>query len=104
MYDTHTPAEWAQMGSLAVSVYAACSAPYFLLVDASLGDFDPRPAVRRVAESGRVDWLLITVPNAKHDAQEFAADARAAVLLPLRDAALTLTALVALLTINPEHR
>ena len=29
-----SPAEWAQMLSLAVALYGACSAPYFLLVDA----------------------------------------------------------------------
>ena len=49
MYDTHTPAEWLATGSAAIGVYAACCVPYFLLVDAELADFDPRPAVRRTA-------------------------------------------------------
>lgn len=46
-YHTHTPAEWAQMVSLAVAAYGALSVPYFLTVDADLVDFDPRPALAR---------------------------------------------------------
>jgi len=38
---THSPAEWAQMVSLAVALYAAASVPFFLLVDASRADFHP---------------------------------------------------------------
>ena len=38
---THSPAEWAQMVSLAVALYAAASVPFFLLVDASRTDFHP---------------------------------------------------------------
>lgn len=43
----HTPAEWAEMVSLAVAAYGALSVPYFLAVDADLKDFDPRPALAR---------------------------------------------------------
>jgi hypothetical protein len=89
---THTPAEWAQMVSLAVSGYAAFSVPYFVLVDADLKDFDPRPAVSRVVESGRLDLLLIAVTNARLTAQAAAVRARH---IP-RDAALTVAALLIL--------
>ncbi|MER5715786.1 hypothetical protein [Streptomyces sp. NPDC002132] len=107
MYDTHSPAEWAAMGSLALGIYAAASVPYWLLVEAEVWAW-PAPLVRaagraRPAVQPAVDRLLIAVTNAKWDAREFAADARALVLLPLRDAALTLAALVALLTSTPEN-
>ena len=94
MYHTHSPAEWAQMVSLAVGIWGACSVPYFLTVDADLADFDPRPAVCRVVESGAVDGLLIAVTNAKHDAG--AAAARVG-HIP-RDAAITVAALLLLLS------
>jgi ABC-type phosphate/phosphonate transport system substrate-binding protein len=90
---THTLTEWAAFLSLGVSGYAAFSAPYFLLVDAELRDFDPRPAVRRAIESGRYDALLIAVANAKHDARATAERVRRA---PLH-AAITAAALLALL-------
>ncbi len=98
MYDTHTPAEWLAMTSLSTGIFAAASVPYFLLVDAELADFDPRPAMRRAVESGRFDALLVAVANAKHDAHAFAA---AAQHLP-RDAALWLAALLLILTLSPE--
>ena len=65
-----SPSEWAQMLSLAVALYSACSVPYFLLVDADAADFDPRPAVRRSVESGAFDPLLIAVTNARHTVRE----------------------------------
>jgi hypothetical protein len=46
-YHTHTPAEWAQMLSLAIALYGSASVPWFLLVDADLADFDPRPTLHR---------------------------------------------------------
>jgi hypothetical protein len=61
-YQSHTPAEWAQMVSLAVSAYGALSAPYFVFVDADLADFDPRPALAR-SESP----LWQTAVNTGHD-------------------------------------
>jgi hypothetical protein len=89
---THTPAEWAQMVSLATSAYAGCSVFYFLLVDADLKDFDPRPAVRRAIEAGQYDTALIAVTNARLTAQAAAVRARH---IP-RDAALTVAALLSL--------
>lgn len=41
------------MLSLGVGVWASWAALMWLLVDASRSDFDPRPALRRVVESGR---------------------------------------------------
>ena len=81
------------MLSLAVAVFESCSVPYFLTVDADRSDFDPRPALARLIESGRMDALLVTVTNAKHDARTAAARARH---IP-RDAAISLAALLALL-------
>ncbi len=95
MYHTHSPAEWAQMVSLAVGVWGACSVPYFLTVDADLADFDPRPAVSRAVGSGAVDGLLIAVANVKHDARSAAAQVRH---IP-RDAAITVAALLLLLSV-----
>jgi hypothetical protein len=94
MYHAHTPAEWAQMLSLATSGYAALSVPYFLTVDADLADFDPRPGLARLVESGRLDTLLIAVANTKHDARTAAARVRH---IP-RDAAISLAALLLLLS------
>jgi hypothetical protein len=101
---THDLAEWVAFLSLGISVHAALSVPYFLTVDADLADFDPRPAVRRAIESGRLDPLLITVANVRFDGREMAADARAFARLSLREAALTAAALLALLTISETTR
>lgn len=60
-----TGVEWAEMVSLAVALYASVSVPYFLLVDADLADFDPRPAVRRALVSPAADWLLATTPGTR---------------------------------------
>lgn len=57
---THTLEDWLAMVCIAVSGYAAFSAPYFLLVDATVGDFDPRPVLRDLA-----DRLLVEVVRAK---------------------------------------
>ncbi|WP_329215085.1 hypothetical protein OG352_05970 [Streptomyces sp. NBC_01485] len=87
---TTTASEWAQMTSLAVALYASVSVPYFLLVDADLKDFDPRPAVRCVLVSAAADWLLATTPgtrlvvavsNAPTAARDFYRDAAALALL-----------------------
>ncbi|MFF7946961.1 hypothetical protein [Streptomyces griseorubiginosus] len=94
MYHAHTPADWAQMLCFATSGYAALSVPYFLTVDADLTDFDPRPGLARLVESGRVDALLVAVANAKHSARTAAARARH---IP-RDAAISLAALLLLLS------
>jgi hypothetical protein len=93
-YQAHTPAEWAETVSLAIAAYGSLSIPYFLLVDADLADFDPRPAVHRALESGALDPLLNAVCNAKTDARTAAAKARH---IP-RDAAISLAALLLLLS------
>lgn len=91
---THTPAEWAAFLSLGLSITSAASIPFWLLVDADPADFDPRPLVRRVIESGRYDRLLCAVANAKHDTHAAVARARH---IP-RDAAISATALLLLLS------
>jgi hypothetical protein len=52
---------------LSVSAFAAVSVPYYLTVDADLADFDPRPAVRRVVESGRLDPVWQVAVYAGHN-------------------------------------
>lgn len=104
---THSLAEWVQMVSLAVALYAVPCVPYLLLVDAEVWAW-PRSAVTAV-ETVRPgvqragDRLLVTVAAARLDVRETAAEARMYAALSLRDAALTGAALLALLTINPEH-
>lgn len=74
MSQTHSLAEWASVLSLGIGVHAGFSVPYFLLVDASLRDFDPRPLLARALESGRLDPLLILVGPVKYDARHALAD------------------------------
>lgn len=97
MSQAHDLSEWAAVLSLGVGVHGAFSVPYFLLVDASRTDFDPRPALARMVESGRVDPVLCAVANAKHDAHRAAFRAR----LSVRDAAVSVAALLMLLTATP---
>lgn len=78
MYDTHTPADWAAALCMATSGYGSFSFFYFLLVDADSADFDPRPLALRAG-----DRLLVEVVNARY---------------ALRDAALSVAALLMLLT------
>lgn len=108
MSATTTASEWAQMVSLSVGLYAAVSAPYFLLVEADHFAWPRpveaavdrvRPVVRRVG-----DRLLVTVANTKWDAREFAVDVRAFVVLSLRENALTAAALLMLLTASEATR
>ncbi|MFE6408207.1 hypothetical protein ACFVOR_14875 [Streptomyces sp. NPDC057837] len=94
------PAEWAAAISFGIAVHGALSVPYFLLVDAAPADFDPRPAVRRAIESGRLDPALIAVVNARHAARDTAGRVRRAP----RDAALTAAALLALTIPMGDHR
>lgn len=81
-----TAADWAAFLSLGVGGWAACAALLYLVVDADLQDFDPRPAVARVLESGRVDPLLIAVASARYCART-----------AVRDAAVSVAALLMLL-------
>lgn len=82
MTHTHTLAEWAAMVCIAVSGYSGCSVFYFLLVESeSARDFDPRPAVRRVLESGRLDPVLVAVGPAWVAVREAFRDAAALLIL-----------------------
>jgi hypothetical protein len=84
---THSLADWAAMVCMAASGYGSFSVFYFLLVDADRADFDPRPVLARLVESGRVDPLLIALVNAS---------------AAVRDAALDVAALIVLLTTRPK--
>jgi hypothetical protein len=79
--------DWAACLSLGTAITAGVSIPFWLLVDAELADFDPRPALGRLVRSGRIDPVLNAVANARHDARE----AR-------RRAAITVAALLLLLS------
>lgn len=95
MYATHSLAEWFAFLSLGVGVHGAFSVPYFLLVDSdSARDFDPRPAMSRLVESGRVDLLLIAVADAKYDVRQ--------AVHASREACRDLAALLILLTTSPK--
>lgn len=108
-----SPAEWAQMTSLAVALYASLSAPYFLLVDAEVWAW-PRPVMAAVDRVRLAVWdvtrseaaypLLRGWDNARHACRELAAEARVYVRLSLREAAVTVAALLALLTITETTR
>jgi hypothetical protein len=112
-----TAAEWLQMVSLAAGLYAAVSSPYFLLVDAEVWAW-PRPLVGAVGrvhcslKSGRLapvwqpvvhagrdlDWAFA---SGQHYVGEFTRDVRSFARLSLREHALTVAALLLLLTITP---
>ncbi|MDX3575918.1 hypothetical protein [Streptomyces sp. FL07-04A] len=78
------------MTSLAVALYAACSSPYFLLVEAEVWLW-PRPLVAAVdrvsvavwdaARSDAVYPLWREWDNARHATREFCRDAAALALL-----------------------
>ncbi len=97
-----TPAS-AVSGS--VGLFAAFSAPYFLLVEAEVWLWPrpivaavdaARPSVRRAA-----DRLLVAVANARFDVREAVAEARLYAALSLRELAVSAAALLALLV--PAH-
>lgn len=82
---------------LSISIHAALSVPYYLLVESeSARDFDPRPAVRRIA--GAVHQGAV---HAGHDLDRAYATSQRLAVHALRDAALTVAALLALLL--PAH-
>lgn len=91
---TYSLAEWAQMTSLAISLYAAFSSPYFLLVDAECW---PQFAVHAWHD---LNWALA---SGQHYAREFVTDVRSYARLSLRDTAFTATALLALLVPAPSE-
>lgn len=107
-YHTHTVSEWLSMLSLATSGYASFSVFYFLLVDADARDFDPRPAVRRALESGPLTPAWQAAVDAGHTANRGIAlgkglghDAADRARHVPRDAAVTVAALLMLLTSAP---
>lgn len=82
----HSPAEWAAAGFLGLSVLGLLG----LVLAFADADVDPRPWLRRVLESGRFDRLLIVVGPVLHDTRQ-------TTRLLLRDAAVTVAALLTLL-------
>jgi hypothetical protein len=86
---THSLAEWASVVSGAISVYAALSVPYFVLVDAHREDF---PRLWQAAVHARHD-----VNRAVASLVQLAREDVAYVRFSLREAALTAAALLALL-------
>ena len=98
-YQTHDLSEWAAFLSLGTGFTATGWLLWLLLFEPLLGcDLDPRPALQRAIESGRVDPLLVAVANAKYDARAAADRARH---VP-RDAAITAAALLMLLSAPPK--
>lgn len=93
-----TPAS-AVSGS--VGAYATCCALLYLTYDAEVADFDPRPAVRRSAESGRLVPVWQVAVHAGHDVNFAIGSGQRAAARFLRNAAITAAALLALLTITP---
>lgn len=65
------------LGTSAVALIALA----LCFADADLADFDPRPALARLVESGRLDWLLLAVGPALFAAREAARDAAALLIL-----------------------
>jgi hypothetical protein len=92
MYHSHTLDEWLAMVCLAVSGYAALSSPYFLLVDADLADFDPRPALARTRSP-----LWQGAVHAGHDLNRAIAACERVAKAAVKDAARSVAALLALL-------
>jgi hypothetical protein len=72
---------------LGVSAAGLVAIPALLFADAELADFDPRHALRRALESPAADRVLIELTNARYAP---------------RDAAITVAALLMLLTVSPE--
>lgn len=92
MYDTHTPAEWAAAGSLGLSAISLIALA-LAFADADAAYFDPRPAVRKVHQA--------TV-HAGHDVNRALATGQRVSAAVLRDAAISLAALLMLLSIAQE--
>lgn len=86
MTHTHSLAEWLAFLCLGVSGWAAGSALLYLICDTDLAYFDPRPALRTAA-----DWVLVEAVRAKDTLLNFP-----------RDAAISLAALLLLLSAPPK--
>ncbi|MFB7461221.1 hypothetical protein [Streptomyces sp. NPDC056188] len=78
-----TPAEWAAAACLGTSITAAAVGLWLFLLDADLADFDPR----RLLDTDAGARLLVETVRAK---------------ATVREAALTVAALLMLLTAAPE--
>jgi hypothetical protein len=104
---THDLAEWASVLSLGIAVHAGFSVPYFLLVDASRRDFDPRPALRRVLAAVHQDAvhagydLAWAAASARHELVPYSVPLRHAVYGG-RELARDVAALLLLLTTSPK--
>lgn len=102
---THSLAEWAQMGLLAVGIFESFSVVWFVTVDAHRSDF-PRLWQTAVDARHDADWAAASAVHLAHDAVR---DARLGVRIAvsigrhaLLDAALAAAALLALLLPAPE--
>ncbi|MEV6504865.1 hypothetical protein AB0M61_01930 [Streptomyces sp. NPDC051642] len=94
---THSLAEWFAFLCLGIGGWAAGSALLYLICDADPSDFDPRPAVRRTAKAAHQG-----VVDAGHDLNRLLAVVQRAAALSLRDAALSLAALLSMLLTAPS--
>lgn len=97
------PAEWVSAGFAGLSAVSLIALS-MAFVDADAAHFDPRPAVARAVAAGRFDPVLIRAANARFNVREFVVDARAFVVLSLRENALTAAALLMLLTASEATR
>jgi len=94
---------------LSASGYAALSVPVLLFPGTALADFDPRPAVRRALETGRLEPMWQAAIHAGHDVNRAYATgqrvghhaAGRAKHVP-RDAAVSVAALLMLLSAPPK--
>lgn len=91
MYDTHTPAEWVEAGCLGLSAISLIALA-LAFADADYVVSDPRPAARRVLTSGHQ-----AVVDAGHTINRALATGRRVGSHALRDAAISVAALLALL-------
>ncbi|TVZ96457.1 hypothetical protein [Streptomyces sp. BK340] len=84
-----TPSEWAAFLSLGISGWAFCASLLYLLHDADVADFDPRPAVRAVHQ---------VAVHVGHDLNRVIATSQRLTRQARRDAAVTAAALLLLLS------
>lgn len=89
--------DWLAAGSVGLMAFGTLGFG-MSFVDADAEDFDPRPLVRRALVTDTGARLVVAVFNAKTDVREAVADTRLLVFLSLRDAAISLAALLMLLT------
>jgi hypothetical protein len=99
----HSLAEWAAFLSLGVGFWSSCAAVVWLIADADLKDFDPRPAARRIHQGavyvGRD--LAWAVGSARHELDPVVHFVRRTAHLA-RETARDLAALLILLATRPN--